>query len=452
MKPVQPLKISVSGVRGIAGVSLTPEIITKFAISFATYIEGGTVFIATDTRPSKDMVKSAVISGLLSCGCEVVDFGICPTPVLQYAIKKLGANGGIAITASHNNLEWNALIFIRNDGLFLNPYQAEEVLDIYHEESFDKVSWERLKPVKTYTNFFDIYLDNLINLIDVEMVKKLNFTVVTDTCNGACCGYTEKLLSKLGIKVIPINNDPTKFFPRDPEPLADNLTQLSSVVKAVGAQLGFAQDADGDRLAIVDETGTPIGEEYTLVFIEDFILNKTPGKVVTNLSTTQLVDDIAKKYNSEVIRTKVGDIYVAETIYNLSAVVGGEGNGGVVYPKFHYAQDSFSSMCLLLWYFAEKNMPVSKLKQQIGTYHKIYKKFPVETENVYPIMSTLQELFNNYPTDTADGVKVFINNKTWIHIRPSSTEPIIRVIGESDDQKLLNEIYRTVERTIIKYS
>ncbi|MCS7227557.1 MAG: phosphoglucosamine mutase [Endomicrobia bacterium] len=446
-----PLKISVSGVRGIAGISLTPEIVAKFALSFATYIEGGTVFIATDTRPSKNMVKSAVISGLLSCGCEVVDFGICPTPVLQYAVKTLAASGGIAITASHNDVEWNALIFIRNDGLFLNSYQAEELLDIYHEETFDKVSWDKLKPVKTYTNFFDTYLNNLLTLIDIDLIKKCQFTIVADICNGACCGYTEQLLSKLAVKLIPINNTPSNPFPRNPEPLPENLSQLSSVVKAVNANLGFAQDADGDRLAIVDETGAPVGEEYTLVFIEDFILNRSKGKVVTNFSTTQLVDDVAKKYNSEVIRTKVGDIYVAEMIYNTSAVVGGEGNGGVVYPKFHYAQDSFSSICLILWLLAENKISVSKLKQNIGSYHKLYKKFLISPENVHIIMSSLQELFSKYEIDTTDGIKFFITDKTWIHIRPSSTEPLIRVIGESEDKKLLDDIYRTVERVITKY-
>jgi phosphomannomutase len=372
---MQQLKISVSGVRGIAGISLTPEIIVKFAMSFATYIEGGTVFIATDTRPSKTMVKSAVISGLLSCGCEVVDFGVCPTPVLQYAVRKLGANGGIAITASHNNTEWNALIFIRNDGMFLNSYQAEEVLDIYHEESFDKVSWDKLKGIKSYTNFFDQYLNDLFQLIDVDMIKKKKFTVATDTVNGAICEYTKRLLSLLNVKVIPINDIPNGLFARDPEPIPENLSQLSSIVKATNVELGFAQDADGDRLAIVDEQGNPIGEEYTLVFIENFILEKTKGVVVTNLSTTQLVDDVAKKYGCEVVRTKVGDIYVAETIYNLSAVIGGEGNGGVVYPKFHYAQDSFSSICLILWLLSYYNTTVSELKKQIGHYFKLYKKF-----------------------------------------------------------------------------
>jgi phosphomannomutase len=292
---MQQLKISVSGVRGIAGTSLTPEIIVKFAMSFATYIEGGTVFIATDTRPSKTMVKSAVISGLLSCGCEVVDFGVCPTPVLQYAVRKLGANGGIAITASHNNTEWNALIFIRNDGMFLNSYQAEEVLDIYHEESFDKVSWDKLKGIKSYTNFFDQYLNDLFQLIDVDMIKKKKFTVATDTVNGATCEYTKHLLSLLNVKVIPINDIPNGLFARDPEPIPENLSQLSSIVKATNVELGFAQDADGDRLAIVDEQGDPIGEEYTLVSTKNFILEKTKGVIATNLSTTQLVNNVAEK-------------------------------------------------------------------------------------------------------------------------------------------------------------
>ena len=447
---MQQLKISVSGVRGVAGKSLTPEIIVKFAMSFATYIEGGTVFIATDTRPSKTMVKSAVISGLLSCGCEVVDFGVCPTPVLQYAVRKLGANGGIAITASHNNTEWNALIFIRNDGMFLNSYQAEEVLDIYHEESFDKVSWDKLKNVKVYTNFFNQYLSDLFKLIDIDLIKDRKFTVATDTVNGATCEYTKHLLSLLDVKVVPINDIPNGFFARDPEPIPENLSQLSSIVKAINADLGFAQDADGDRLAIVDENGNPIGEEYTLVFIENFILEKNKGIVVTNLSTTQLVDDIAKKHGCEVVRTKVGDIYVAETIYNLSAVVGGEGNGGVVYPKFHYAQDSFSSMCLILWLLSHYKTSVSELKKQIGFYHKIYKKFYVQPEKTYDIILSLQENFAGFDIDFADGIKFFVNPKTWFHIRPSGTEPLIRVIGESDDKKLLDEFYKRIERIIIK--
>mgnify|MGYP000196031519 CR=1 FL=1 len=450
---MKPLKISISGVRGIPGETLTPEIVAKFASAFATYADGGKIYIARDTRTSGNMMRYAVLCGLISCGCEVVDLGICPTPVLQFTVANTDASGGIAITASHNSADWNALIFIRSDGIFLNPYEGEELLDIYHNEDFLKVSWRGLKSVRSDTGEnVEIYLRKLLSKVNVEKIKSRRFRVVIDSCNGAAGPLSIALLERLGCEVIPLNTELSGVFPRPPEPLSENLAQLATTVKSIKADVGFAQDADGDRLAIVDELGRPIGEENTLVLLENYWLKyKKRGVVVTNISTTRAVDDIANIYGVKVIRTKVGDVHVLETLKNVNGVIGGEGNGGVAFPEMGYEQDSFCSIAYMLEYLAEENKAVSVVSSEVLPKYKIIKrKIECPPEKVYFILERVKEMYREEEVDLLDGIKVAYDD-FWVHVRPSGTEPILRIIAEGKDENLLESIVNNILRKIYEY-
>jgi phosphomannomutase len=450
---MKPLKISISGVRGIPGETLTPEMIAKFAAAFATYTEGGKIYVARDTRISGNMVKYAVLCGLISCGCEVVDLGICPTPVLQFIVANTDASGGIAITASHNSADWNALIFIRSDGIFLNPYEGEELLDIYHNEDFLKVDWRGLKSVKNDTGeSIGMYLERLLSRVNVEKIKERRFRVVIDSCNGAAGPLSIALLGRLGCEVIPLNTELSGIFPRPPEPLSENLAQLCTTVKSVKADIGFAQDADGDRLAIVDEHGMPIGEENTLVLLENYWLkHKKRGVVVTNICTTKAVDDIADIYGVKVIRTRVGDVHVMETLKSVNGVIGGEGNGGVAFPEIGYEQDSFCSMAYMLEYLTEENRAVSVIADDVLPKYKIIKrKVECPPEKIYFILEHVKEMYREEEVDLLDGVKV-VQDDFWVHIRPSGTEPILRIIAEGKDRSILESVVNSILRKIYEY-
>ncbi|MFA5859136.1 MAG: phosphoglucosamine mutase [Elusimicrobiota bacterium] len=448
---MKPLKISVSGIRGIAGETLTPEIVVKFAQAFGSYVESGKVIVGRDTRVSGDMVLYSTMSGLISSGCEVTSLGIVPTPTVQLAVKQSNADGGIAVTASHNSADWNALIFVRNDGMFLNTYQGEELMDIYHEESFEKASWDKLKKVRDDGTAIDKHIETVTNYFDVEKIRAKRFRVAVDLCNGAPVFMTPKLLDLLGCTVSTINGEPTGIFARDPEPSVNNLNQLCSVMKSGKVDIGFAHDADGDRLAVVDENGVPLGEEYTVALaIKYWLEYKEKGLVVTNLSTTRAVDDIAKSYGVPVIRTKVGDVNVTETLKNSNGVIGGEGNGGVAIPKIHYAQDSFAAMTLILQFMAETGLKVSELMKNLPRYYMTKKKVDCPPDKIYAILDEVRELYHNETVDCLDGIKI-IRADEWLHIRASGTEPIIRFIAEAKDQARAERIVNDSIRQIRKY-
>jgi len=447
---MKPLKITISGVRGIVGETFTPELIIAFSQAFGTYTDGGKVIIARDTRVSGEMVRFAVMAGLISAGCEVVDLGICPTPTLQLAVETTDARGGIAITASHNSNDWNALMFIRSDGIYLNSYQGEELLDVYHEGEFRKVSWSDLKPAITDETAISRHLSRILDSTDIASVRKRKFRVAIDCCNGAGSLVTEKFLRELGCEVVAINNEPNGIFPHDPEPIASNLGQLSQVVKENSVDIGFAQDADADRLAIVSGKGEPIGEDYTLALCTEFVLRKKPGLVVISLSTTRAIDDIAKKYKSTVVRTRVGDVNVTEYLKDNHGVIGGEGNGGVVVPEIHYAQDSFVAIATILQFMTITGQSISELKKLLPAYHIIKKKVACPPQKVHTILDGLREFYRNDKVDLLDGIRMERGN-SWIHIRLSNTEPVMRVISESADKREAEALSNSALKEIRKY-
>src|SRR5919107_3391009 len=364
MRAIPTLKISISGVRGVVGESLTPTLLVRFAQAFGTYTGPGAICVGRDTRTSGEMVRQAVVAGLLSSGCRVVDLGVCPVPTVQLMVRVLRARGGIAITASHNPAEWNALKFIDSAGLFLGAGQARQLLDIYHQGEYRKVAGAEMRAVEPLDGAIDLHVKAILDALGPLPSKSRGarrLRVAVDSCNGAGSVVAPRLLEALGVEVFPINVTPDGKFPRGAEPVPENLVELCRVVKEGGADVGFAQDMDADRLAVVNEHGEAVGEEYTLVLAARYVLGREPGPLVANLSTTGALDAVGARFGCPVYRSKIGEANVAEEMLRRGAVIGGEGNGGVIYPRIHFARHSLVGMALVLHLLAETNQTVSEL-------------------------------------------------------------------------------------------
>jgi phosphomannomutase len=439
MRAIPTLKISISGVRGVIGQSLTPTLLTRFAQAFGTHTGSGTIVVGRDPRTSGEMVKHAVIAGILSSGGRVVDVGVCPVPTVQLQVRRRKANGGIAITASHNPAEWNALKFIGSNGLFLDAGQARELLDIYHQGEYTKVSSDEIRTVEEVEGAGDAHIKAVIDALGPLPSKKRKLKVVLDSCNGAGSIVGPKLLEALGAEVIPINVTPDGSFPRPAEPVPENLGDLCDAVKKHGADVGFAQDMDADRLAIVNEKGIPIGEDYTLVLAALYVLGREPGPVVANLSTTSALADVAKKFDCPLFLTKIGEVNVTDKMQQQNAVIGGEGNGGVIYPRINFARDSLVGMALVLHLLAESGKTVSQLLDEFPRYTVVKEKLPCPSQKISAVLRMLRQEYGEYQLDTRDGVKVTLP-EGWFLVRGSNTEPIIRIVAESRSESQAREI------------
>jgi phosphomannomutase len=426
-------------VRGVIGQSLTPTLLTRFAQAFGTHTGSGTIVVGRDPRTSGEMVKHAVIAGILSSGGRVVDIGVCPVPTVQLQVRRRKAHGGIAITASHNPAEWNALKFIGSNGLFLDAGQARELLDIYHQGEYTKVSGEEIRTVEEVEGAGDAHIKAVIDALGPLPSTKKRLKVVLDSCNGAGSIVGPKLLEALGAEVIPINVTPDGSFPRPAEPLPENLGDLCEAVKKHGADVGFAQDMDADRLAIVNEQGIPIGEDYTLVLATLFVLGRERGPVVANLSSTSALEDVAKKFDCPLFLTKIGEVNVTDKMQQQHAVIGGEGNGGVIYPRINFARDSLVGMALVLHLLAESGKSVSQLMDEFPRYTVVKEKMACPSEKIPAILRMLRQEYGEFPLDTRDGVKVTLP-EGWFLVRGSNTEPIIRVVAESRSESQAREI------------
>lgn len=435
------LMISVSGVRGIVGEALTPEIVAKFGTAFGRFVQEKKVVVASDTRTSNQMFRYALFSGLLSAGCEVIDVGICPTPSAQLMVERVKAGGGVVITGSHNPREWNALKFIRPDGIFLYPEEGERLLKIYKEKEIKRAPWNKIKSVCYDTSAMEKHLKKVLEIIDGDSIRRKRFKVVLDACNGAASKISPLLLRQLGCRVIELNCEPTGIFPHSPEPIPSNLKQLSLKVKTDEAEIGFAHDADADRIAIATEKGNVLPEDYPLLLATRFVLERKKGLVVTNLSTTSALDDIAREFECEVMRTKIGDVNVSKCMKECNAVIGGEGNGGVIIPEVHYARDGIAAIALILEYIAKSDKPVSDLADELPKYYIIKEKLKFPREKFALLKSILKEEFTGYELNFLDGVKVILKDG-WIHIRLSGTEPIIRVISEAKNKEKAEKLFK----------
>ncbi|MFS8084115.1 MAG: phosphoglucosamine mutase [Acidobacteriota bacterium] len=431
MRPIPTLKISISGVRGVIGESLTPNLLTRFAQAFGTYVGARTIVIGRDPRTSGEMVKQAVIAGLLSSGCRILDIGICPVPTIQLLVRHHRAHGGIAITASHNPAEWNALKFIGRGGFFLNTGQARELLDIYHQGEYSRVGGAEMREVAEFSGATDLHIQKIMEVLGPLPTRQRKLRVVLDACNGAGSIVGPKLLEALGAEVISINVTPNGSFPRGAEPLAENLGDLCAAVKAHQADVGFAQDMDADRLAIVSAGGVAIGEEYTLLLATLNVLGKSPGPVVANLSTTSALQQVVSRFGCPLFLSKIGEVNVTEEMQRQNAVIGGEGNGGVISPRLNFARDSLVGMALILHLLADTGQTITQLVETLPPFVMIKEKLVCPSDKISVVLRMFRDEYAGYPMDLRDGVKVTLPNG-WFLVRGSNTEPIIRVIAEAE--------------------
>ena len=450
------LKISISGIRGITGESLTDEVVDTFAAAFAKYTKNGKIVIGSDGRASGTQIRTRVIDCLNKRGCEVIDIGIAPTPTVQLAVKYLSADGGIIITASHNPPQWNGLKFVRSDGIFLNEKQAQELISIYEKIPKPDETEKDLQVISCKTDYaaLDRHIDLVMSKISSANIQKRRFKVALDCCNGAGSVITPRLLKKLGCEIIAINTDPGQIPPRGLEPIPANLSQLCRIAKEFGADIGFAQDPDADRLAIVSDKGEAIGEEYSLALAALFVLSKNTGIknkiVVTNLSTSRLTQDVASMFGAKTVRTKVGEVNVSEKIKEMGALIGGEGNGGIIWPEIGFGRDSICGIGLILDLLADRGKTVSQLVDSLPKYTMIKDKIDLpQGTDPSLVLIAAEKKFSSAKIDRTDGIKIDFPDG-WLHIRPSNTEPIIRIIAEGTDQKCTEDLIEEIKELGIR--
>ncbi|MCX5776506.1 MAG: phosphoglucosamine mutase [Candidatus Firestonebacteria bacterium] len=442
------LMIGVSGVRGIVGETLTPELITRLGVAFGTYMNSGRIVVGRDTRVSGSMIKHSILAGLISTGCEVIDLDIVTTPSCSLMVRELKAAGAIIITGSHNPIEWNALKFLKSNGVFLNEDEGKQLLNIYYQGAFKKVRWDGLHIVTEDHTSAEKHVKNILANINLPQIRKKKYKVALDSCNGAGSIITPLFLKELGCEVETIYCEPNGVFPHNPEPIFINLQELCKKVKTSRANIGFAQDPDADRVAIVDANGHYLGEEYSVALASSYILKKNRGgTVVVNMSTSKMMDDIAKKYNSTLIRTKVGEVHVAERMIAEKAVIGGEGNGGVMWPKVHPVRDSLVGIALTLQNMAESGKTIKQLADELPKYYIVKEKIACPQKDSFGIMEKVKKLYEKEKVETVDGITI-TKNGIRISIRPSNTEPIFRIFAESNSHKKSLKVALEIKKVI----
>lgn len=432
------LKIGISGIRGIIGDTLTPDLIMDFASAFGTYLNSQKVLLGRDTRPSGPMLQSAAIASLLSAGCDVVDLGICPTPILQFLVQRLEAKGAISISAGHNDADWNALTFINGEGTYLNSYQGEEMLDIYHLGQFTKTSTSSLGKLTVKTDHLTTYFKTLREFLNAEVIKKANLKVVIDACNGGGAGIVDPFCQEMRCELIPVNNEPSGYFPHDPEPRPRNASEVASIIKITKADVGFILNSDVSRLSIVAESGETLSEEYTLPLVAGYYLQKKPGTVITNLSTSRMIEEVAIHQGCRVVKAKVGQSPCIQTMIEEDGVMAGEGSGSVAVRDFQPAYDGFLAMGMILEMMAVKRSTISQMVHVLPKYHITKAKIYCPPLKAHTIVSEIKILYPSPNIDTTDGIKVEWEDG-WIHVRVSATEPMIRIIAESRSKEKAQE-------------
>ena len=442
------LKIGVSGIRGVVGGFLTPALGCAFAQAFGTYVGQGRVVVGRDTRTSGPMLQHAVHCGLLAAGCEVVDVGVLPTPTIQMYVPATRSLGGIALTASHNPPEYNALKLFNAAGFFFNHYERNELIDLYHQSQFRQASNEEIQHV-----VFEgerpaaLHIDRVLRHVDSERIRARRFRVALDAVNGAGSAMTVNFLERrLRCTLNAIAVDPSQPFSRVAEPRPDTLGDLAKLVVDTKSEIGFAQDPDGDRLAVVDETGRVLDNDDVLAMAVDAALERLPGDVVVNLTTSSVIDDVAAAHGRKVYRTPVGEANVVDTMLAVNAVIGGEGsNGGIIFPAVHLCRDSYTGMAFLLARMEQTGEPISALAARLPRYYRQMGKFAFEHGQLGSIMQALEEAFPNAEADRCDGLKLILPDG-WVHVRASNTEPLLRLAVEAQSESQTNELYGRVSR------
>ncbi len=430
---MENLIISASGVRGTIGGSFSPTEISRFATAFGTLIGGQTVVVGRDTRTSGEMVRGSLISGLVATGCDVIDVGVCPTPTILLTSKKIGAEGSVTITASHNPIDWNGLKLATKSGRLLSADAQRQFQEIYKSEKANLVSWDQLGSVETDDSAIDYHIAQILELdwINLDQIRHRSLKVAIDAGNGAGSMISPMLLRQLGCEVIEINCTPNGIFPRSSEPNQEALKELCQVTKSEGAHVGLAHDGDADRLVLVSDQGVPLSSEYTYALIADFLIGRRNGNLVATVSTSRMLDDVADKYGVELHRTPVGVGYVVEKMEQIGAALGGEGTGGVIYPEILHTADGITSIAAIVQLLASSNKNVMDLVSLIPRYWMDKKKIDMPSQDVSEaVLDSALTVFENDDLDTMDGVKRIWDDK-WVNIRKSGTEPVIRVFSEA---------------------
>ena len=449
---------SISGIRGtiggVVGDNLTPLDIVKFASAYGIWIrshsDNNKIVIGRDARISGSMVQNLVMNTLVGLGFDVVDIGLSTTPTVEIAVPLENASGGIIITASHNPKQWNALKLLNCKGEFLNSDDGIEILKLAESTDLKYNDVDSLGKITELKNYIDIHIDQVLslNIIDVNKIKSSNFKIVVDAVNSTGGIAVPKLLNKLGVEVIELYCDPNGHFPHNPEPLKENLTDLSSLVVEHNADLGIVVDPDVDRLAFVCEDGSIFGEEYTLVACADFVLGKTPGSTVSNLSSTRALRDVSQKHGCSYQSSAVGEVNVVEMMKKNNAVIGGEGNGGVIYPESHYGRDSIVGIAMFLNLLAERNLTALELKNEYPSYFMSKQKLQLNNDlNFEAIQEFLMNKYSSEKIDTVDGLKIDFED-SWVQLRKSNTEPIIRIYSEAKSQESADVLANSVIKEI----
>ncbi|HTL53147.1 MAG TPA: phosphoglucosamine mutase [Planctomycetota bacterium] len=452
------LMISISGVRGIIGKSLTPRLITSLGEAYGTYINRGRVVVGRDTRVSGEMVKHALLGGLLSTGCKIIDVGVVATPTLTLAIEHLKADGGVMVSASHNPIEWNALKFFRSDGIYLNDEEGRELLNIYYGGDFPHVGWDGLSDIEFNTHANALHVQEVLEIVDANAIRQCKFKVALDCVHGAGVAVCLELLDRLGCTVEKLHCIPDGLFPHYPEPNFVNLKDLIARCGKKDVNIGFAVDPDADRIALVTEKGEFAGEELSLAITADHVLSQYQAQklpirgYVVNMSTSRINQDIAEKYGAPFFRTPVGEVNVAEKMKHEKASIGGEGNGGVIDPRIHYGRDSLCGIALTLEAMAKTGKTLSELIAKHKPYEMIKSKINCPRTQARRVLVALkEEIPDAQSVDMSDGLRIDWKDK-WVHIRGSNTEPIMRVIAEAakpgDAKKLVEQFMQKVEALV----
>jgi phosphomannomutase len=450
---------SISGIRGTiggtAGDGLTPLDIVKFTSAFGAWAVGQSglkkIVIGRDARISGSMVNNLVIGTLQGLGIDVVDLGLSTTPTVEVAVPLEKAAGGIIITASHNPKQWNALKLLNSDGEFINDTEGKKVLEIAEASDFKYAEVDHLGKVRIDNSYLQKHIDMILALplVDVEAIEKANFKVVIDCVNSTGGIFVPALLKALGVKTIhELYCEPDGKFPHNPEPLPENLIALSQEVVKKKADLGIAVDPDVDRLCFVNEDGSMFGEEYTLVAVADYVLKNTKGNTVSNLSSTRALRDVTEKAGGEYHAAAVGEVNVVNKMKETNAVIGGEGNGGVIYPELHYGRDALAGIALFLTHLAKWGKSISSLRSSYPGYFISKNKITLTPEmDIDALLLKVEEKYQKQPHSTIDGLKIEFD-KEWVHLRRSNTEPIIRIYSEASSETIANNLANKIIKDI----
>lgn len=452
-----PLMLSVSGARGIVGRTMTPPVSAEYAAAFGSFVRTSTgradpvLCLGRDSRPSGEMLAAAAMAGLASVGCRVIDLGIVATPTVAVMIDRYRAAGGMVVTASHNPIQWNGLKCLNADGVAPPPSHVNEIIRRFKSRDFGYVDVTSLMPSERDDSANDTHIERVIGNIDADAIRHARLKVVLDSVNGAGCASGRMLLEQLGCDVIHLNGEPTGRFAHPPEPLKENLIDLAERTAKADAACGFSQDPDADRLAIVDENGRYIGEEYTLVLAATRALElHGAGTMAANLSTSRMIDDVAMQFaGSTVLRTAVGEANVVEAMKPAGALIGGEGNGGVIWPRVCWVRDSLSAIALVLSLLASRKKPLSAIVDELPHYAMVKRKFDLGSvggrEAIDAMLAKVAEACADEKVNTADGVRIDFDDG-WVHLRPSNTEPIVRLIAEAANEDQAQALIQRVAR------